>query len=88
MKDYTKLDQEVEALADAIWDVAFKVWEFAELGYQEFKSSAYEAEALEKAGFIISDRGSGAPVLGYLVEFDALPGLGKTLVNLARSKPC
>ena len=47
MTDYTKLDQEVEALADAIWDVAFKVWEFAELGYQEFKSSAYESEALE-----------------------------------------
>ena len=40
MTDYTKLDNEVEALADSIWDVASKVWEFAELGYEEFKSSA------------------------------------------------
>ena len=65
----------------------------AELGYQEFISSAYECEALEKCGFTISDRGvggidtswiatwgSGSPVLGYLVEFDALPGLGNDTV--------
>jgi metal-dependent amidase/aminoacylase/carboxypeptidase family protein len=52
------------------------------------KSSAYESELLEKNGFTISDRGigglgtswiatwgSGSPVLGILVEFDALPEL-------------
>ena len=66
----------MEALADSIWDVASKVWEFAELGYKEFKSSAYQNEALEECGFTISDRdiggldtswiatwGSGSPVL-------------------------
>ena len=89
MTDYTNLDQEVNAQCDLIWAVASHVWEFAELGYREVKSSAYEAEVLEKNGFTICDRGiggcetswiatwgGGSPVLGLLVEFDALPGLG------------
>ena len=42
MTDYTKLEQEVDAQADVIWDMASHVWEFAELGYRELKSSAYE----------------------------------------------
>ncbi len=40
MSDYTELEKEVDAQADLIWDVASNVWEFAELGYEEFKSSA------------------------------------------------
>jgi aminobenzoyl-glutamate utilization protein B len=93
MTDYTKLEQEVDAVADTIWDVASNVWEFAELGYKEFKSSAYVSEALEKYGFTLSDQGAGglgtswvatwgtgSPVLGILVEFDALPGLGNDTV--------
>jgi aminobenzoyl-glutamate utilization protein B len=83
----------VDAQADVIWDVASNVWKFAELGYEEEKSSAYELALLEKNGFKISDRGiggldtswiatcgSGSPVLGILVEFDALPSLGNDTV--------
>ena len=93
MTDYSKLEKEVDAQADLIWEVASNVWEFAELAYEEVKSSALEAESLEKNGFTISDRGiggldtswiatwgSGSPVLGILVEFDALPGLGNDTV--------
>jgi aminobenzoyl-glutamate utilization protein B len=93
MTDYTKLEKEVDAQADLIWEIASNVWEFAELGYAELKSSALEAEALEKNGFTISDRGvgglgtawtatwgSGSPVIGILCEFDALPGLGNDTV--------
>jgi aminobenzoyl-glutamate utilization protein B len=89
MADYTKIEKEVDAQADTMWDVASKVWEFAELGYQELQSSAYDSETLEKNGFEISGRGvggldtswiatwgSGWPVVGLLVEFDALPALG------------
>ncbi len=89
MTEYTKLEKEVNAQADVIWDMASNVWTFAELGFQEEQSSAYESEVLEKNGFTISDRGiggidtswiatwgKGSPVLGILVEFDALPGLG------------
>lgn len=93
MPDYAKLEQEVDALSDVIWGVASNIWEFAELGFEEQKSSAYESAVLEKNGFRISDRsiggidtswiatwGSGSPVLGILVEFDALPGLGNDTV--------
>ena len=89
MSDYKKLDKEVDAQADLIWDMASNVWELAELGLEEEQSSAYLSAALEKNGFQISDRGiggcdtswiatwgKGSPVLGILTEFDALPGLG------------
>ncbi len=93
MSSYVKIEKAVDDQADVIWDMASNVWEFAELGYEELKSSAYECEVLEKNGFKISDRGiggintswiatcgSGSPVLGILVEFDALPGLGNDTV--------
>lgn len=93
MSDVTKLEDAVNAQADTIWDMASHVWEFAELGFEEAKSSAYEAAVLEKNGFKISDRGiggldtswigtwgSGGPTLGILVEFDALPNLGNDTV--------
>jgi hypothetical protein len=35
MTDNGQLEQEVDALADLIWDVASRVWEYAELGYKE-----------------------------------------------------
>ena len=79
MKDYTNLEKQVDAAAEVIWDMASRVWEFAELGFEEEKSSAYESGVLEKNGFTISDRGiggietswiatwgSGSPVLGIL----------------------
>jgi aminobenzoyl-glutamate utilization protein B len=93
MTDYTKLEKEVDAVADVTWDMASNVWTFAELGFEEEQSSAYESAVLEKNGFTISDRGiagietawiatwgNGSPVLGILVEFDALPGLGNDTV--------
>jgi metal-dependent amidase/aminoacylase/carboxypeptidase family protein len=41
MHDYTKLEQLVDSNADVILDMADKVWKFAELGFNELKSSAY-----------------------------------------------
>ena len=93
MTDYSKLEKIVDSNADVIWDMADKVWDWAELGFREKKSSAYEAAVLEKNGFKISDQGiggidtswiatwgQGSPVLGILVEFDALPDLGNEKV--------
>jgi aminobenzoyl-glutamate utilization protein B len=93
MTDYTKLEQLVDSNADVVLDMADKVWKFAELGFNELKSSAYESTVLEKNGFKISDRGiggldtswiatwgAGSPVLGIMVEFDALPDLGNDTV--------
>jgi aminobenzoyl-glutamate utilization protein B len=93
MTDYTKLEQIVESHSDDILDMAAKVWDWAELGLKEQKSSAYEAAVLEKNGFKMSDRGiggldtswiatwgTGSPVVGIMVEFDALPDLGNEKV--------
>lgn len=65
--------------------VSDKIWGFAELGLQEFKSSALLIETLEKEGFsiekglagmptcFVATYGSGKPVIGILGEYDALP---------------
>lgn len=50
MADYIRLEQEIDSIADLIWDVASHVWEYAEVGYKEYKSSAYVCEALESQG--------------------------------------
>ena len=63
------------------------IWEFAELGLEEFRSSALLVEELGKNGFsvkrgvagmptaFVATFGSGKPVIGILAEYDALPGL-------------
>lgn len=65
------------------------IWGFAELGLQEFKSSALLADELRKAGFememgvagmptaFVATYGSGKPTLGIMGEYDALPGLSQ-----------
>jgi len=66
------------------------IWEYAELGYQEEKSSALLQRDLQSAGFriqsgvageptaFVATFGQGEPVIGILGEFDALPGLSQT----------
>lgn len=61
------------------------IWRYAELGMQEFKSSALLIKTLEDEGFVVEKGladmptcfvatwGSGKPVIGILGEFDALP---------------
>jgi len=73
-------------LSDSIWD-------FAELGYKETRSSRLLVNALQEAGFsveqgvagiptaFIASYSNGAgPVIGILGEFDALPGLSQECV--------
>ena len=69
--------------------ISDRVWEFAELGLQEFNSSKLLADTLEAAGFtverglagmptcFVATYGSGRPVIGLLGEFDALPMLSQ-----------
>ena len=68
---------------------ALQIWRFAEVGFQEVKSSALLQEIVKESGFTIqtgvagmptafvATYGSGAPVVGILAEFDALPGLSQ-----------
>ena len=67
--------------------ISKQIWDYAELGYQEEKSSLLLQEQLRKEGFdvkagmagiptaFVATYGSGKPVIGILGEYDALPGL-------------
>src|SRR5881409_2049446 len=69
--------------------VAKQIWSFAEVGYQEQKSSALLQSELKAAGFtvkagvaeiptaFVATWGTGKPVIGIVGEFDALPGLSQ-----------
>jgi aminobenzoyl-glutamate utilization protein B len=74
---------------EAAWSAAKQIWEWAEPGYQETRSSALLAGRLETAGFridrsvadiptaFVATYGKGRPLIGILGEFDALPGLSQ-----------
>ena len=70
--------------------IADNIWEYAEVGYQEEKSSEDLISLLDDAGFqitkgvaeiptaFIAEYNKGGPVIGVLGEYDALPGLSQT----------
>ena len=69
--------------------VARQIWSFAEVGFQETRSSALLQQELAASGFtvekgvagmptaFVASYGSGKPVIGLYAEFDALPGLSQ-----------
>ena len=89
--------QSIESRRATYADVAKQIWAFAEVGYQEQKSSALLQQQLRAAGFtvragvadiptaFVASFGSGKPVVAIVGEFDALPGLSQEPV--ARRSP-
>ncbi|WP_438481185.1 amidohydrolase [Oleiharenicola lentus] len=85
--DVTKL---LDSRTPTYADVAMKIWNYAEVGYQEVKSSGLLQEQFKQAGFtveagtagmptaFVASYGSGHPIIGILGEFDALPGVSQT----------
>ena len=81
----------VSAKADTAIALAKEIWGYAELSYEEVRSSSALIAALKKEGFSIEEgiagiptaftatfsRGSGKPVVGFLAEYDALSGLSQ-----------
>jgi aminobenzoyl-glutamate utilization protein B len=69
--------------------VAKQIWDYAEVGYQEEKSSGLLQQQLETSGFsvergvagmptaFVASYGQGRPVVALIAEFDALPGLSQ-----------
>ncbi len=84
---------DVAAIIDGDYDAnvqtARSIWEWAELGYLENKSSNALQQRLINAGFnvqagvagiptaFVASYGNGGPVIGILAEFDALPGISQ-----------
>src|SRR5580704_5458809 len=79
----------VAAHADRFGQVSRQIWEAAELGFHETKSSALLQQELKANGFQVqagvaqmstaftATYGSGKPVIVIMGEFDALPGLSQ-----------
>ena len=79
----------IENKSEKYATIAQTIWSFAEVGYQEQKSSALLQETLKGEGFeiqagvaeiptaFVATYGSGSPVIAILGEYDALPGLSQ-----------
>lgn len=84
---------------DTYKSVAFEIWDYAEIGYKEVKSSGLLQKTLSEAGFtveagvagiptaFVATYGSGSPVIGILGEFDALPGLSQVAEPIKKPRP-
>jgi len=91
-------DAHLEATRSQWEAVAQRIWETPELALQEVKSSAELARELEREGFevvwgsggmptaFIATAGSGGPTIGFLAEYDALPGLSQA-AGTAKREP-
>lgn len=82
-----KVVSSLDEQAEEYFSIAKKIWTWAEVGYQEEKSSMLLQEKLSDQGFsiekgvagiptaFVASYGSGSPVIGILGEYDALPGI-------------
>ena len=85
----TAIDHEAAALTE----LATKIWESPEMGWEEKKASEWTAEYLKSQGFevelgaygmptaIRAVWGNGHPVIGFCGEYDCLPGLSQKLCS-------
>ncbi|HHY75874.1 MAG TPA: amidohydrolase [Firmicutes bacterium] len=79
----------IEKHADELTKLSDKIWEWAELGLHEEKSSKIQMDYLRDHGFevtsgaggmptaFVATWGQGKPVIGFLGEYDALPGVSQ-----------
>ncbi|MEM9622761.1 MAG: amidohydrolase [Pseudomonadota bacterium] len=88
-----ELSELVDEQREAGVELAMQIWDWAELGYLETRSSQALQEYLDGQGFAITagvadiptafvaeysnGRNPDKPVIGILAEFDALPGLSQ-----------
>ncbi len=81
--------QQVDAAKDRLIDLSDRVWGMPEVCYTEVRSAAEHAAELRHQGFrvtegvagiptaVIGEAGDGGPVIAFLGEYDALPGLSQ-----------
>ncbi|HEX5105275.1 MAG TPA: amidohydrolase [Pirellulaceae bacterium] len=83
--------EEIDARQSELNEVNKAIWDFAEVGLEERRSSALLVEKLKAAGFkvrvgvadmptaFVAEFGAGHPIIGILAEYDALPGLSQKI---------
>lgn len=84
-----RLNEILKAHTKEFEEVSDAIWEHPETRYQEFQSSRIQIEFLKERGFrlteeiagiktaFVAEAGEGKPVIAFLGEFDALPGLSQ-----------
>ena len=89
---------EIESMKPHFTTLSDKIWDFAELKFEERQSAGVLANALEENGFVvrrgvagmdtafIGEFGHGKPVIAFLGEFDALAGMSQ-MAGVAEAKP-
>lgn len=98
--DKSQITAAVDAFTPKMNDAALKIWSYAELGYQETKSTAVLQDQLKAAGFkvqsgvageptafVASFKNGTGPVIAILAEFDALPGLSQAAAPTKQPVP-
>ena len=81
--------KEIEKKRSELDELSRKIWENPEVGFKEYKAQENVVALLEKEGFqvetgvggvptaVMASYGEGHPVIAFLGEFDALPGLNQ-----------
>ena len=91
MKDLEFIEKVIADVESRILEANDKIWEYAELAFKEYQSSALLCQLLEEEGFTVKTGlagiptcftgsfsvGSGKPVMGILGEYDALSSLSQ-----------
>lgn len=79
----------IDSRAASFTDLSDRIWEFAELSMEEYKSTACYVDFLQREGFRVEENvagiptafsasfGEGKPVIGLLAEYDALSSLSQ-----------
>lgn len=92
-QQFSKAQRDAVSAADAIekelTSMSDKIWTYAEIAMEEFKSTKLITDYLKKKGWRVEENaagmptgfvatwGSGSPILGFNCELDALPGLSQ-----------
>ena len=91
--DHNEVLSEIDSRYDQTADIARKLWDWAEVGYQEEKGSALLQDTLTAEGFevtsgiadiptaFMAEYGTGGPIIAILAEMDALPGINQDAVG-------
>ena len=94
-----QFQESIDDRAEQFETIAKSIWDWAEMGYQEEKSSSLLQQPLIEEGFsmqvgvaglptaFIAEYGSGSPIIGILAEFDALPGISQQVATVRKPIP-
>ena len=96
-QDLNQILNKLESQTSFYGDIAHTIWNYAEMGYMEEKSTALLQKTLKNEGFsiktgvadiptaFIAEYGTGSPIIAILGEFDALPGLSQQAIPEKKS---